>query len=153
MAKTFSHENKSRQLYYYTIASPTAIIVSKIIYNVALMLLLAFVALAFYMLVFQAPLHDVLFYFFIVFLGSISLACALTMVAAIATKANHNATLMAILGFPIVIPLLMILIKLSKATIKGIAFNGIWQELVVLLAINLMVLVVSVLLFPYIWRD
>ena len=40
VAKSFMQETRGRQLYMYTIASPQAIILSKIIYNVLLMLLI-----------------------------------------------------------------------------------------------------------------
>ncbi len=153
ISKTFSQENQSRQLYYYTLVSPEAIIISKIIYNVVLMLFLAFVALSFYMLVFRAPIQNLGMYLCAVCFGSVSLASTFTMVAAIAAKANQNATLMAILGFPIIVPLLIVLIKLSRFAVTGIAINGIGYELIVLSAINLIVLVVSLLLFPYLWRD
>ena len=41
VAKSFVQEHQGRQLYYYMIASPEAIILSKIIYNTALTLILA----------------------------------------------------------------------------------------------------------------
>src|SRR5688500_15798690 len=41
VTKSFIQENRGRQLYYYTIASPRAIILAKIIYNMFLVLLLS----------------------------------------------------------------------------------------------------------------
>jgi heme exporter protein B len=150
---SFSNEGKPRQIYYYTVVSPEAVIVSKIIYNIMLMLLLSFFTLLFYVLVFKFPIHHVLLYIFSVFLGSISLASSFTMVSAIASQANKNAALMSILGFPIMIPLLMLLIRLSKAAVLTLTRNTINADITVLLCINLIVLVVSLLLFPYLWRD
>src|ERR1700689_1028005 len=49
IAKSFMQESKSRLLYYYTIASPQAIILSKTIYNIFLMLLLSALTLPVYM--------------------------------------------------------------------------------------------------------
>jgi len=42
VAKSFVQEHQGRQLYYYMIASPEAIILSKIIYNTGLTLILRF---------------------------------------------------------------------------------------------------------------
>src|SRR5690606_20624148 len=53
IAKSFMQESKGRLLYYYTIAGPHAIIVSKIIYNVFLMIIMALIALLSYSIVFQ----------------------------------------------------------------------------------------------------
>src|SRR6201990_1292098 len=44
IAKSFMQESKSRLLYYYSIASPRAIILSKTFYNVLLMSLLSLLA-------------------------------------------------------------------------------------------------------------
>jgi heme exporter protein B len=81
ITKSFIQESRGRQLYYYTITGPQAIIISKIIYNILLMLLLSGIALAFYTLVFHNPLGDPLFYMLSVLLGSISFASVFTMIS------------------------------------------------------------------------
>src|ERR1700761_3498408 len=86
IAKSFMQESKSRLLYYYTIASPQAIILSKIIYNALLMSLLSVLALLVYLLFFTNTLGDPLFYFLSVLLGSISFSTVFTMISAIASK-------------------------------------------------------------------
>ncbi|MEO8795292.1 MAG: heme exporter protein CcmB [Daejeonella sp.] len=153
ITKSFVQENKGRQLYYYTIASPLAIIISKIIYNILLMLLLSVIALAFYSLVFKNPVGDPLFYFISVLLGSISFATVFTMISGIASKAQNSGALMAILSFPVIIPLLIVLIKLSKNAMDGLDRSVSMDEIGVLCAINLIVISVSLLLFPYLWRE
>ena len=60
---------------------------------------------------------------------------------------------MAVLGFPVIIPLLIVLIKLSKNAMDGLDRSVSYDEIIVLLAINAIVIAVSLLLFPYIWRD
>lgn len=153
VSKSFLQENKGRQLYYYTIASPHAIILSKIIYNSLLLLLLTVVALFFYTLVFSNPLGDPWFYLLSVLLGSISFASVFTMVSGISSKANNSGALMAILSFPVIIPLLIVLIKLSKNAMDGLDRAVSYNEIGVLLTINVIVITLSLLLFTYLWRD
>lgn len=153
ITKSFIQENRGRQLYYYTITSPQAIIISKIIYNIMLMLLLSAIALGFYTLVFKNPLGDPLFYLLSVLLGSISFASVFTMISGIASKANNGGALMAILSFPVIIPLLVVLIKLSKNAMDGLDRSVSYDEIAVLIAINVIVVTTSLLLFPYLWRD
>lgn len=153
ISKSFVQESKGRQLYYYTLVSPQAIILSKILYNVILMLVLSLVALFVYSVVFRNPLGDPLLYFFAVVLGSISFATVFTMISGISAKANNNGTLMAILSFPVIIPLLIVLIKLSKNAMDGLDRSVSYDEILVLVAINAIVISVSLLLFPFIWRD
>jgi heme exporter protein B len=153
IAKSFMQESKSRLLYYYSIASPHAIILSKTIYNIALMSLLSVLALIVYLLFFTNTLGDPLFYFLVVVLGSISFSTVFTMISAIASKAGNNVTLMAILSFPVIIPVILILIRLSKNAMDGIERSLSYGDIGVLCAINAIVMATALLLFPYLWRD
>jgi len=153
ITKSFMQENKNRLLYYYSIASPQAIILSKTIYNALLMTLLSFLALLVYQLFFTNKIGDPLFYFVTVLLGSISFSTVFTMISAIASKAGNNGTLMAILSFPVVIPVILLLIRLSKNAMDGIDRSFSYENIGVLLAINVIVITTSLLLFPYLWRD
>ncbi len=153
VAKSFIQESKGRLLYYYTIASPQAIIIAKTIYNIFLLLLITFIALIIYKLVFANQLADPLLYIFTIFLGSLSFSTVFTMTSAIASKAGNSGTLMAVLSFPVIIPLLMLLIKLSKNAMDGLDRSVSYDEIGVLVLINIIVVSVSLLLFPYLWRD
>ena len=153
IAKSFMQESKSRLLYYYSIASPQAIILSKTIYNVLLMSLLSLLALLVYMVFFTNKVNDPFFYFLAVLLGSISFSTIFTMISAIASKAGNNGTLMAILSFPVIIPVILVLIKLSKSAMDGLDRSIFYGNIGVLCAINVIVIATSLLLFPFLWRD
>jgi heme exporter protein B len=153
IAKSFIQENKGRLLYYYSIASPQAIILSKTIYNVLLMSLLSILALLVYLLFFNNTIGDPLFYFLSVLLGSISFSTVFTMISAIASKAGNNGTLMAILSFPVIIPVILLLIKISKAAMDGVDRSLSYGNIEILCAVNVIGIETSLLLFPYLWRD
>jgi len=153
ISKSFTQESKGRQLYYYSLVSAQAVILSKMIYNALLMLVLAIVAFFVYGTIFKNQLGDAPLYFFTILLGSLSFASVLTMVSGISAKAGNSGTLMAILSFPVIIPLIIVLIKLSKNAMDGLDRSVSYNEMGVLIAINLIVVTVSLLLFPYIWRD
>ncbi len=153
VAKSFLQESNSRQLYYYTLASPEAIILSKMLYNVLLLLFLAALALAIYSILLGYPVENTSLFMTTVILGGIGFALTFTLISAISSKASNNATLMPVLSFPVVIPVLSLLITLSKTAVLGIegednTQNDIW----VLLAIDGIMLVLSFILFPYLWR-
>ena len=153
IAKSFIQENKGRLLYYYTIASPQAIILSKTIYNILLMSLLSILALIVYLLFFPNTIGDPLFYFLAVLLGSISFSTVFTMISAIASKAGNNGTLMAILSFPVIIPVILLLIRISKSAMDGVERSLLYGNIGILFAINVIVIATSLLLFPYLWSD
>ena len=153
IAKSFIQESKNRLLYYYSIASPQAIILSKTLYNIILMSLISILALFVYLLFFNNKIGDPVFYFLAVLLGSISFSTIFTMISAIASKAGNNGTLMAILSFPVIIPVILVLIRLSKNAMDGIARSFSYGNIGVLVAINAIVIATALLLFPFLWRD
>ncbi|WP_343533195.1 heme exporter protein CcmB [Pedobacter sp.] len=154
IAKSFLQESKGRQLYIYTLVSPTALIIAKTIYNSLLMIILTVIALAFYCLVFEPNKDiDILMYLLAAVLGSLSFSTIFTMVSAIASKTGNGGMLMAILSFPIIIPVLIVLIKFAKNAMDGLDRSVSLDEIGLLVLINVMVMTVALLLFPYLWRD
>jgi heme exporter protein B len=154
VSKSFLQENKGQQLYSYILASPAAVLISKTIYNTLLMLVLTTIALGFYSVVFDTfTPPDMLMYYVAVILGSISFSTVFTMVSAIASKAGNGGMLMAILSFPIIIPVLILLIKLAKNAVDGLPWENSYDDIGMLLLVNVMTVATSLLLFPYLWRE
>ena len=153
ITKSFTQERAGRQLYYYTLASPQGIILSKIIYNIVLLLALSLIGLFIYIIFLGNPVQNLLMYLTAVVLGAIGFSSTLTMVAGIASKAENTSTLMAVLSFPIILPMLSMLIRLSKNAIDGLEWNTSYDEILILLAIDAIVITISYLLFPFLWRS
>jgi heme exporter protein B len=145
--------SEGRLIYYYTLAHPISIILSKMIYHSILLLLVSFVGFGFYVLVMGNPVQDLTLFLSTMALGAIGLGSAFSMISAIASKAGNNSTLMSVLGFPIVIPILLILIKVSKNAIDGLAFSVSLESILVLGALDVIVVVMASLLFPFLWRS
>lgn len=153
ISKSFAQESPARHLYYYTLASPQAIVVSKILYNLLLMVILSLLAFVFFLLLMGNKVINMPLFILALILGSLGLASILTMVAAIASRASQNFSLMAILSFPIVLPLLAALMKISNAALISVPPTGITGYVIILITINLAVVLLAYLLFPYLWRD
>jgi heme exporter protein B len=152
VAKSFISESKGRQLYLYTLASPQAVILSKIIYNFVLLIVLSILCMSVYSLFVGNLVQDYALFFITLTLGSFGLSSVLTMVSAIASKSSNNFTLMAILSFPIIIPLLMVLIKISKNAIDGLEQWDI-NYLTILTLLDGIIVALSYILFRYLWRE
>ncbi|GAA4395193.1 heme exporter protein CcmB [Nibrella viscosa] len=153
IAKSFVQERAGRLLYYYTLASPQQIILSKILYNTVLMLVLAGLGFSVYAFVLGNPVADVPLYLLSLLLGAVGFAASLTLIAGIASKAENSATLMAVLSFPIILPLLLMLLRVSKNAIDGLDRSVSMDEIGTVLAIDAIVLVLSWMLFPFLWRS
>ena len=153
VAKSFLQESRGRQLYMYTIVSAQALILSKIIYNIALLLIISLINLFFYSLFIGNLVQDMPMFILGLLLGSAGFASVLTMISAIASKAGSNTTMMAILSFPILIPMLITIIRFSKNAMDGLDASVNYQFMVMLLGLNVLVIALSFLLFPYLWRE
>ena len=153
ISKSFVQESPARHLYYYTIASPQAVLLSKVIYNLLLMTILSIFSFLFFLLLMGNMVVNIPLFLITLILGSLGLASILTMVAAIASRASNNFSLIAILSFPIVLPLLGTLMKVSKSALSASEWSGNYGFIVILLTINITVIVLAYLLFPYLWRD
>ncbi len=153
IAKSFLQESRGRTLYYYIVADPRAIILSKIIYNFLLMMLLSVFNLLFYSILIGNPIVDMPLFILSMLLGSMGLSSVLSMVSAIASRAGHSAALMPILSFPVLLPLLMTTIRLSKNSIDGLAWAVSQPLVIILAALNVMVAAMGFLLFPYLWKE
>jgi heme exporter protein B len=61
---------------------------------------------------------------------------------------------MAILGFPLIIPQLLLLIRLSKSAFGEVFREGAILQISLLLAgLDVLVIVLSVVLFPFLWKE
>jgi len=153
IAKSFIQESKGLQFFYYSMLPPQAVILSKIFYNILLLGVLGGINFFIYSMIFQSPVQNNEQYLLGLLLGSIGLSSTLTLVAGIVSKANNNAALVAILGFPLLFPLLLMIIRFTGNAINGYswAINQSWCGLLLLL--NGIIIILSYLLFPYLWRE
>jgi heme exporter protein B len=153
ISKSFVQENPARHLYYYTIASPQAVLLSKVLYNLLLMFILSVLSFGLFLLLLGNMVVNISLFLTALLLGSFGLSSILTMMAAIASRASNNFSLMAILSFPIVLPLLVTLMKLSHNALTETGWTGNQSYIIILLTINVSVILLAYLLFPYLWRD
>lgn len=153
VSKSFIQEREGRLLYLYSITSPQGLILSKIIYNSGLVIIMSLICLIFYSGFIGYLVQNFWLFLTALLLGSFGFSAILTLMSAISSKTRGNQTLMAILSFPIQLPLLLSLIALSKKAIEGEVLANSYDLVVILLGIDLIVVVLSYLLFPYLWRD
>ena len=152
VAKSFLQETRGRMLYFYSIVNPRDFILAKLVFNSVLMLLMSFLSILLFSLFLGNPVQKALPFVGLVLLGGWSLSLVFTFLSAIAAKAQQNAAIMAILGFPIIIPQLMLLMQLANTVFSdktGIAFS----TLLLIVALDVLVVMLAVILFPFLWKD
>ena len=153
VAKSFLQDSKGRMLYYYSIAGARDFILSKLVFNAVLMMVMSLLSLFIFTLLLGNPLYNLLQFIGIIFLGGIGLSLIFTFLAAIAAKAQQQAALMAIMGFPLVIPQLLMLGKIAKAAFSPVLQAGLWQMVLLLIGLDILVVLLAIILFPFLWKD
>jgi heme exporter protein B len=153
VAKSFLQDSKGRMLYYYSIAGARDFILSKLVFNAVLMMLMSVLSLLVFTLLLGNPLYNLTQFVGISFLGGIGLSLIFTFLAAIAAKAQQQAALMAIMGFPIVIPQLLLLGKIARAAFSPVLQAGLWRMVLLLIGLDILVVLLAIILFPFLWKD
>ncbi|HEX7846034.1 MAG TPA: heme exporter protein CcmB [Chitinophagaceae bacterium] len=152
VAKSFLQESRGRMLYFYSIASPRDFVLAKLLFNSLLMLLMSMLSLLLFRLFLGNPMDKIWQFIGLVLLGGWSLSLVFTFLAAIAAKAQQNAAIMAVLGFPIIIPQLLLLMRLSNTAFAPLLTIPV-EPVLLLVALDAMVILLAVILFPFLWKD
>lgn len=153
VAKGFLQEGQTRTRYYFTLVSPAQFLLSKMMYNLVLMVLMALVSLGLFYVLLGNPIQNFGVFIGVSCLGAISLSLLFTFLSAIAAQARQNAALMAILGFPIAIPLLMVLSKLTLSAVAPVLQEGWWAMVLLMGGMNCLIIALAVILFPFLWKE
>lgn len=152
--KSFLKETGGQALYNYLHYSARQFIVAKIVYNMVFMLCLSFITFFFYAFFIKNEVENLSLFFLVLVLASSGLAGILSLMSAISSKASGNFAIMSILSFPVIMPLILVVIRLSKQAVDGLEWAGVgFDFIVILVALNVLTLTLSFLLFPYLWRD
>ena len=116
------------------------------------MLVMSSLSLLLFILFLGNPVEKVVTFIGLVFLGGWGLSLVFTFLAAIAAKAQQNAAIMAIMGFPLIIPQLIMLMKISNSAFSQ-AGPAVGTTVMLLIVTNLLIIVLSIILFPFLWKD
>lgn len=149
---SFKLEATAQFYYIRTIAKSGEIITAKLLYNAFYFLILSALTLGVMSLFLGFPVADTFKFLAVVFVGAFGLANMFTLLAAITARIN-NVALMAVLGFPIVIPLLLLCIRLSTKAMDPFFVDGFTRELLSVLLLDGLIIALSMILFTYLWRD
>jgi heme exporter protein B len=150
VAKSFLGEQPGQLRYLYQLAAPEAVVLAKLLYNILLMNSLTYLTAGGYLVLLGNPFPTTGYFLVAVGVGATGLACAMTLISGIVSQAANPATLMAVLSFPVVLPTLLLSIRICKSALVDVLRT---QDLLFLALLEGVVVAVSVLLFPYLWKN
>ena len=152
VAKGFMQESRGRWLYYYTLAHPITMVLAKLLFNTLLMAIMSLISLILFRLFLGSPFTDGLRFVGIVLLGGCSLSLVFSFLSAIAAKAQQNAAILAILGFPIILPQLILLLQISAGQFTDQPTDSTLPS-ALMLGLDALVILLTTILFPFLWKD
>lgn len=153
VAKSFLQEGRERMLYFYSIAGAADFIIAKLLFNILVMLVMSVVSMLLFQLLLGDPLAYALKFVVIAVFGGTGLSLLFTFLSAIAARSQQNAALIAILGFPLIIPQLLLLMRLSNTAFSDVLQGGFSQIMLLLGALDVLIIVLAIILFPFLWKD
>ena len=155
LSRTFvMEEERGTSLTLQLLAQSSAILFGKLVFNLALATGLNVLSVLLYSTFITGfVIRTYSIFFLTIALGSIGLATASTIIAAIIAKANTKGTLYPVLSFPILLPLLLTVINATRLASEGAYFEEAAGEFQVLISYIVVMIITSYLLFDYIWKD
>ncbi len=153
VAKSFLQEGTARSRYYFTIVTPAQFLLAKLCYSLVMTAMMTLLSFFLFKLLLGDPVINYATFLGVCCLGSSGLSLLFTFLSAIAAQARQSAALIAILGFPISIPLLMILSNLATGSVSMVEQEGWWNMVWILLGMDVLILALALVLFPYLWKE
>jgi heme exporter protein B len=152
--RSFLRESGGAALFSYLYYRPGSFVLGKCLYNMIFMLALSLVTFFFYGFFIRNEVENLLLFLLVLVLAGTGLAAVLTLMSAIASKAGGSFSMMSILSLPVLMPMILVVIRLSKQAVDGIEWAGVNQGFIwILVALNAMSLALAWLLFPYVWKE
>lgn len=153
VSKSFFQESGSRNYYYYFVLSPDELILSKLIYNFLFIVFVTFLTFLVFSSLLGNFINSYSFFITLLFVGSLSISNCLTLISAIGHQVKNNSILTSVLSFPVIIPILLILIKLSKMSSSEFSWNIIQDDFYLLILLNIILIAMTKILFKFLWRN
>ena len=154
LAGAFRRELTYRYAYYHQLAAPLELYAAKAAANTLLLLVVGLLAWGALGLLFGNPVRDAGLFALALGLGSLGLALTLTFLAALAGRVRSGGTgLVAILAFPVVVPLLLTTVKLGAVATRVVAQTSTAKDVGLLGGVVALSLGLALLLVPAVWRE
>jgi heme exporter protein B len=136
-------------------ADGTVIFFGKFLFNMLLLVLLSILVVPLYIVFLNVTPADWLIFLAGLILGIFGLSGATTIIAAVVAKASAKGALFTVLSFPVLLPLLVAVIEITKVAFIGGSggFSDVSDPFQLLIAYDIVMVTISVMLFDFVWRN
>ncbi|TVR82188.1 MAG: hypothetical protein EA409_05475 [Saprospirales bacterium] len=148
----FTREFGDSHLFYYQYVHPISLFFAKIISVWIKLLVLAFLAWFVMGLVLGDPVVRSGLFVLALLLGTLGFAAIFSFLSAIAMNSRNNGLLLAVLGFPVLLPVLLSVLRISSISMAVINLDA-SDSILTLISVVMLVLGMGLFLFPYLWKN
>ena len=153
LARSFVKEQEKGTVYALKLSAvPEIVYLGKFIYNLALLFFVIIIVIPFYIFFLSPSVGNPGLLVFVLILGSLGLAAATTILAAIVSQANVKGNLLPVLAFPVLLPLLITAINGTRLALEGFPLREAMAELQILISFFAIMLAISLMLFNFVWE-
>lgn len=154
LARSFVHEEEARTAAALRLAAPPlAVYLGKLLFNLALLLLLALVTALLAIVLLRIPIGNPGLFAAMLAGGCLGLVAATTLIAAIIARASVRGALFAVLAFPLLVPLLVVAIRGTELALDGVGWDRGLIPLQVMLSYTVALVTTSLFLFGAVWES
>lgn len=151
--RSFSKISGEKSYFNYSYLNPTEFILGKILFNLIFLMVIAGLSFFVMSVFFSHPVKNFQLFVTAVFLACVGVSILCSFSSAASTQGSSNATIMSVLSLPLSIPILLITLKISLQSMGLITDSSIGGDYTILGGIIILMLSVTLLLFPYLWKS
>lgn len=154
LAQTFVKEVETKTATFLKLTAPDdAVFFGKWGFNLVLILLLEIVLTPLFMVMLNINVARWDVWMGTLFLGAVGLVSTSTLIGALIASAGVRGALFSVLSFPVLLPLLIVLIRATEISFGGGVEAALTDSFAVLGAYAVITTTAGWLLFPFVWRE
>lgn len=150
--RIFYFESSKQKLYLYSLANARSIIISKLLYQWMISAILALLVFVIWTVLFSREISQLWHFILVLILGVWSMSNVLTLNNALSSSTKNSPTVLAVLSFPLLLPILLSTIKGSALALQVGTGDELNLFIAVLILLNVLTLTLGIILFQYLWR-
>ncbi|MEI7769938.1 MAG: heme exporter protein CcmB [Chloroflexales bacterium] len=153
LSRGFVYEEETRTMAALRLAAPPiAVYLGKLLFNLALLVLLGAVTSLLFIVLVRIEVGSPLAFTLVLSAGGLCLATATTILAAIIARASFKSALFAVLAFPLLVPPLIVAIQATALTLDSAGMALAMPAIGTLVAYAVATFVASLMLFRFVWE-
>lgn len=152
LGKAFDKEVRLQYFYLRSVVKPVELVVAKMIYNSLLIIFFEIIIFIEMSIFFGITIERAYIFYFTMLLGGIGFSSLFTLFSTI-TSRTGNIVLLSVLGFPVILPLLMLILRLTVLADLDVNIDDSWLNISAIAVLDLITLALSLVLFPYLWNE